>query len=133
MRQVAHLDLAAVLFQDAIADAQAQTGSLSHRLGGVKRIENAVRVLNRRAILGELDENAIGEFPRANPDFAASFLPLARTASTALFQDVEKYLLELMEVAGRSGEIGIQFAVDKECERDSGRIHAIGGCRRRFC
>ena len=37
-------NLASVLLDDAIADTQAETGSLSDFLGGEERIENFVRV-----------------------------------------------------------------------------------------
>ena len=37
-------NLASVLAHDSVADAQAQTGSLAHFLGGEERVENAIGV-----------------------------------------------------------------------------------------
>ena len=34
-----------MLFHDAVADAETQTGSLAHTLGSVERVEDALRIL----------------------------------------------------------------------------------------
>ena len=48
-------DLAAVFAHDAIADAQAQAGSLAYFLGGEERIEDAVGIRDAGAVVAEDD------------------------------------------------------------------------------
>ena len=46
LRRVVRGDVAAMFLDDAVADAESEAGSLTHALGGVERIEDAVGVLD---------------------------------------------------------------------------------------
>src|SRR5262249_36026004 len=49
--KVFRMNFSAMLFHNAIADTQPQTGALAHRLGGVKRIKHAIHVKEARAVI----------------------------------------------------------------------------------
>ena len=53
-RAVLAEDFPLVFLNDAVADAQTQTRTLSHRPRRIKRIEHPVRLLQARSIVGEL-------------------------------------------------------------------------------
>src|ERR1700722_11738807 len=50
-------NFAAVFLQDAEANAEAESGTFTHWLGGVERIEDAMRFLDSRAGVGEEDDD----------------------------------------------------------------------------
>src|SRR5574340_927279 len=52
-------DLAAVLLEDAVANAQPQPGSLAHALGGVEGVEDAMWLADARAVVAELDAHLL--------------------------------------------------------------------------
>ena len=65
-------DLAAVIADDAVADAEAEAGAFADFAGGEERIEDPAQVLVGDAVAGvgdeELDRVGLGDVPRADPD-----------------------------------------------------------------
>ena len=57
-----NLDPAVVLFDDAVTDAQAQSGSLTHRLGREERVEDALadRCVDPAAVVLNIDADPHG-------------------------------------------------------------------------
>ncbi len=77
---VAGGNISAMLFDDAVADAQSQAGAFAHALGGVEGIENTVRLFDAGtgvlkfayhvAVLGEdadLQRAALARLPAWHP------------------------------------------------------------------
>ena len=66
------MDPAAMLLDDAVADAQAQAGPLSHRFGREERLKDPLEMLfgNADAVVLDLDFNGSIERPRPDPDIA---------------------------------------------------------------
>ena len=109
-RRVTDLNFAAVFFDDAVANAEAEASSLPYGLGGVERIENAVGIFHARAAVGEFDREAIAGDGGANPDF--TFTAVFADGVYGVVKDVEKNLLKLVEIAGGEREVGIEIAMD---------------------
>ena len=59
-----------MFFDDAVANAKAEAGSLPYGLGGVEGIEDAMRIFHAGAAVGEFDSEAVAGDGGANPDFA---------------------------------------------------------------
>ena len=56
---ISHANRSTVLGNDAVADAQTETGSLSDRFGGVEGIEHPRGILNTGSIVGEFDDQPV--------------------------------------------------------------------------
>src|SRR5271154_1399276 len=105
-----------MLFHDAVANAEAESRSFSYCLRGVERIENATRILYSWPIVGKLDTELIPGDGGANPDFTSPAFSLDRTVFLncihRVVQNVQKNLLELVEVATCAREVRIEFAMN---------------------
>ena len=109
---IADADFAAMLLHDAVADAETEACSLSDGFGGVKRIEDAVRVCNAGTIILELDAQAIPRNLSPNDDFprAARFF----NGVDRVIENIQKHLLELMEIAADGRQMGVEFPPDND-------------------
>ena len=58
-RIVVAKNLAAMLFHDAVADAEPEAGSLAHFLGGEERIEDLVGMRDSVPVIAERDLNNV--------------------------------------------------------------------------
>src|SRR5262245_810339 len=90
-------DFAFVLAHDAVTDAQPQAGPLPDFLGGEKRIENALGVLDAFAIVAELRFQPASLLRGFNLDQAAA--PRGPNRIVSVVEDVEKDLLQLVRIA----------------------------------
>ena len=104
-----NFDLPAVLFDDAITDAEAQPSSLPDRLCRIERIENAMRILDTRAVVGELNTNAIAHLESANPNFSGTITFGYRV--DGVVENIQKNLLELVEIGADFRQLGVELAV----------------------
>src|SRR6185312_10018665 len=93
--QIGCLDFTTVLLHDAIADAEAEPGSLAHGLGGVKGIEDAVWIAKARAIIVKVQQNTISVPQRFNADH---FPGPSFQRVNGVVEQVEQNLLELIFV-----------------------------------
>src|SRR5689334_9546827 len=87
---IAGRDLAAVLFQDPIADAQSQASSLPYRFGGEERIEDFARIDHTWTAVVELCHHLAGVLIKTDPQHAISRDTEHRVGSVV--DDVQKYL-----------------------------------------
>ena len=125
-RRVADLDFAAVFFDDAVANAEAEAGSLPYGLGGVKGIEDAMGTFHAGAAVGEFNAEAIAGDDGANPDFA--FAAIFADGVYGVIENIQKNLLELVEIAGREREAGIALTMDV----DAVELHVVFAKDERF-
>src|SRR6195256_591758 len=103
-------NLAGMLLDDAVANAQTEAGSLSHLLGGEEGIENAVGMGDAVAIVAERDFHGIAGLGRHDLD--------ARRATygvhgvVGVVKDIEKDLLQLVRVTNDIGQSFIKVLDD---------------------
>ena len=98
-----------MLLNDAEADAEAQARAFAHRLGGIERIENAIRVLEAGTTVGEQDDNVTTVADRLDCQNTARgcFHGLERVAD-----NVEENLHQLISVSAHAGQNGLQLQFD---------------------
>ena len=84
---------------DAVANAQPQTGTLGGLLGGEKRIEDPLGVGDTCAVVGKGDFDEITFAPRTDGD--ASALTGLLNGVVSIVKDVQEDLLQLLSVAQR--------------------------------
>jgi len=84
-------NLASMLLHDAVADAEAEAGSLANLFGGEEGIENLIGVGDAVAVIAEGDFHSIAGFG-AN-DFDAGRTAHFVDGIVRIVQDVEKNLL----------------------------------------
>src|SRR5467141_2660508 len=95
-------NLSAMFADNAIANTQAQTGTLANVLGGKERIKNTFGIGDAHAVIAKrnLDERAAAGAPDLNaggpPGFADSVV--------SIVQYVEKHLLELVGISDDRGQ-----------------------------
>ena len=97
---------------DAIANAQTETGPLADRFRRVKGIKNSGRVFNAGPAVGELDEQAVAVNPGAHPQItiAGAF----QDGVDGVVHQIEKYLLKLVGIGGGEGQIVGQVQVNAD-------------------
>ncbi|MPM70941.1 hypothetical protein SDC9_117903 [bioreactor metagenome] len=104
---------------DAIADRQAQSGPLPHRLGGEKGFEQAVQVLfrNARTVVDEVQDR----HPLLNA--AANLQARLRLSGSGVAGVLDEVHDHLLQLAGRTGthQFGRQVDIDGELGR--GALH----------
>src|SRR5690242_10947264 len=91
-------DSAAVLAHNAIAEAQAQTGSLADFLGREERIENLLHVFGRDARAVVLENDAHAALGKFRGDAQPAFFLSAFHRLSRVIDDVQEDLLHLMGV-----------------------------------
>src|SRR5579864_6099772 len=102
-------DVAAMFFYDAIADAQPEAGPFSNALSGVKRIEDALGILDSSAVVGELRANVSTFRTDTNLEFAG--MPSFENGIDGIVDDIQKYLLDLVRVGDDQGRFGGKIAL----------------------
>jgi hypothetical protein len=107
-------NLAAVLLDDAITDAEAKPRALSHLFGGKERIENLVGMRNPVAVIGKRDLNCVSGL--GGHDFNASGTADFMHGVIGVVENVEEHLLQLMGIADNVGESFVEMLDD---------IHAV--------
>src|SRR5580693_6348842 len=100
MRKIAHANSAAVLGHNAIADAQAQTGSLAYRLGGVEGIKNARGLLDAGPTVGKFNKKS--GFVRTGGDPYIAVSGAFQNCIDGIVYHIEKNLLQLMGIGGHN-------------------------------
>src|SRR4029077_1436249 len=95
-------DLSAMFADDAIANTQAQTGTLADVLGGKERIKNTFGIGDAHTVIAKrnLDERAGAGAPNLNAGGPRGFAD----GVVSIVQDVEKHLLELVGISDDSGQ-----------------------------
>ena len=103
-------NLAAVLLHDAVADAEAEAGSLADLLGGEEGIENAVGMGDAVAVVAERNFHGVAGFGGHDLDAggAADFM----NRVVGVVQDVEENLLQLVSVADDIGQSFVEMFDD---------------------
>src|ERR1035438_7909848 len=99
-------NFAPVFADDAIADAQSQSGSLANVFGREKGIEDAVGVGDAGTVIAERDFD-VAAAARAH-DFDAGGMAAFADRVIGIVDDVEKNLLQLMRIADDFGQGLIQ-------------------------
>src|ERR1700744_3907360 len=66
------LDMAAMLLDNSVADAETETGPFTHRLGSEERIENLFGRFNSGTGIRKLDEDSFRVVIGANHKFASA-------------------------------------------------------------
>src|SRR5216684_3553440 len=91
---------------DAVADTQTKTRSLSHFFGCKERVEDAVRIGDAGTVIPKEDFHGIVSWRRLdfNPAPSASFPHRV----IGVIEDVQENLLELLRIADHTRQIGIQ-------------------------
>src|SRR4051812_48955830 len=95
-----------MLAHDAIANAQAEAGPLAHFFGGEEWIEDAVRVRDSAAVVGEAELDVRLAHRGGDLDATVPFRLAHRVIRVV--DDVEEHLLQLVRVAN----YGRQFRVE---------------------
>src|SRR5689334_25144149 len=95
---------------DSITDAQAEAGSLSDGLCGVKGIENSRGILHSRTAIGELNDQALALHGCSNPKIA--FCGTLEDGVHSVVHHVQKHLLQLMRISGRHRKVGSEVQMD---------------------
>jgi len=99
-------NLASVFLHDAVADAEAEAGSLADLFGGEERIENSVGMGNAVAVVAERNFNAVAGL--GGHDFDACRPSDFMYCVVSVVQDVEEHLLQLMSVTDDIGQALIE-------------------------
>src|SRR5208282_530162 len=100
-------NITAVLLHNSVADAEAKPGALANILGGIKRIENSLGVLDSGPVIGKLRGHKAVVARNANPQ-----LPRATRFQNGVYcvvDDVQKDLLDLMGVGDHHGGLWSQL------------------------
>ena len=90
-------NLAPMLFDDAVTDAEAESGTLSNFLGGKERVEYLVRMSDALAIIRECDFHEI--FPADGRDLDAGRTPDFMDGIVGVIENIQEYLLQLVGIA----------------------------------
>ncbi len=103
-------NLASMLLHDAVADAQAEAGSLADLFGSEEGIENAVGMRNALAVVAERNFDGI---PRlGGHDFDAGGTAGFVHGVVGVVQNVQKNLLQLVGVADDIGQFFVEVFDD---------------------
>ena len=102
---------AAMFADDAIAEAEAETGAFAGGLGGEKRVEHFVKMIlwDAGAVIFDGDANVGGSAFGNNADQAVTFDVFECLAGVV--EDIQNDLLELVAIAKDSGQGGIEMAL----------------------
>ena len=92
-----------MLFDDPIANAQAQPGSFADLLGGKEGVKNTVRLLNPLTIVAERNFDVIALADRGDVNSGAAARFPYRVVGVV--EDVEEYLLKLLGVANDERQV----------------------------
>src|ERR1035441_5448521 len=97
LRSIVRGDVPTMLLHDAVADAESESGTLAHTLGGVKGIEDALGVFDSGTVVGELSANVSTNARDTNSELAGS--PGLKNGIDCVVDDVQEYLLDLMRIS----------------------------------
>src|SRR4051812_8633479 len=89
-------DVSPVLLNNAVADAQSEAGSLSYRLGGVERIEDAIHFTDARAAVVHSHESQRAF--SSDVYLQRSTARVLKHRVDGIIDDVQEYLFKLMSV-----------------------------------
>src|SRR6266850_8263458 len=95
---------------DTVANTQAKPGAFAGLLGGVKRIEDPLRIGDSGTVIRNGHLNGIAAQPRADTDAPAVSGLLHRIIS--VIENVQENLLQLLRIAERGRQILIEFLND---------------------
>src|SRR5215470_8957398 len=96
-RAIGRTDLSAMLFNNAVADTQAEAGSLPDALGRVERIEDSAGLFDSWSIVMKFGDNR--PFLRSNTYFQSPVASALKHCVKRVIDHVEEDLLELMSVS----------------------------------
>src|ERR1700730_7040406 len=101
------LNFATVSPDNAVANAQPQTCPFAGMFGGVKRIENALRIDDASTVVGDVHFDGVMVMTGSNgdPPALAGFLDRI----VGVIQNIQKNLLQLLRVSQRRGQGFIKF------------------------
>ena len=112
LRSIVSGNVAAMFFHDAVADAEPESSAFAHVLGGVERIEDALRIFNASAVVSELRANVSAHATDANLKLAGA--PGFKNGVNRVVDDVQKDLLDLMRVGDNQGRFRRQRRARRE-------------------
>jgi len=123
---VVAVNSAAVLLHNAEANAKTQAGAFADWLCRIKRIEDAVRLLDTGPGIQEKHYNVSAVAHCLDREDAAlrSFHGVDRIAD-----QIKKYLHQLVAIAANSGENGLELKFDTDgpsAEIESAKLHGVG-------
>ena len=115
------LDPAAVVGDDAVADAQAQAGPAAERLGGEERVEDPRQHVGRdaAAVVGDLDDDLAVDRPGRRPGSCPSALAAVLDRLQAFISRFRNTWLSVRRGALQQGERAV-VAVDRDLLAGSG-------------
>src|SRR5882757_9256900 len=95
---------------DAVANAQAESSAFTGLLGGVKRIEDPLRIGDSGSVVRNGHLNRIAAQPRADTD--APTMPRLLYRVIGVIENVQENLLQLLRIAEGRRQILIEFLND---------------------
>src|SRR6266404_1719462 len=107
--KIGGVDLAAMLFHNAIAYAQPQTGSPSHRLGGEEWIKGPIYIAETVTVVVKQHGDTLVAAAGINTDF---FLWITVQSINGVIQQVQQDLFELVFVHGHGRQVGLNVYLD---------------------
>src|SRR5579859_5560158 len=115
-----------VFLNNSKTDAQPQACAFADRLGGVKRIENAMRLFNARASIGKQDDHVAAIAHRFDGQHAAF---MRFHGINGIADEIEKHLHELIAISAHSRKNGFELLLDA-CRRgakiEGAKLSGIG-------
>src|SRR4029077_13278387 len=92
-RHIAHADRPAMLGDNAVTDAETQSGALAYRFRRVERIEHPRCILYAGTAVGKLDEQPVFVSSRSHPEIP--FVGMLEHGVNGVVNHVEDHLLRL--------------------------------------
>src|SRR5579859_912955 len=117
-------DLAAMILDDSIDDAETQAGALSHGLGGIEGVENTLRIAYPRTGVGELNDQFVPASHGGNlQGTAAGFIE----SVNRVLNDLDKNLKQLVGIGDNARTVAFDEKVDLSLgRRTPGLQHLCG-------
>jgi len=102
-------NLSPMILHDTVGGAQSQASAFADRLGGVERIEDAMRLFDARAAIGKMNHHVCSLRVGADPkQSSAGFLQ----GIQGIFDDLNEYLEQLMAVPPHSWQVRFERSLD---------------------
>ena len=111
-------NFSAVFFNDAVTNAETESSSLAHALGGVERLKNAAGFGEARPRVMKFDDHVLTA--RMHPNSQAALLTFQHRIQCVI-DDVAKDLFQLVGISGDSRHIRLDLTL----QLDAAHFHVI--------
>src|SRR5258708_270244 len=98
-----------MLLNNSVAGTQSQTGAVADRLGGVKRVENAIGLANTGATIDEIQHQLPSIAAQAQVERATALIV---QRLNCIFRDVRKDLEQPVRISPDSGKAGLKVGLN---------------------